>query len=1053
MRRSFTLLVTFVCLSLVGVALVGRLSVKLFPTQTLPSMSVSFSFPGHAARVVESEVTSRLEGLLSRIEGVKGISSRSSDGHGSISISFDKHTDIDHARYEASTLIRQSWSQLPEGTSYPQIHVGHTEEQATGPFLTYTIHSQVPAAKIEQYVDEYIRPRLASIKGISSIELSGVHPMEWQLTYSQTQLQHLGITPEQLRADIAAQYEIEVIGGVKIISAAQDDRLALGNATLAVRHAQATPQSYFRIDGQNAVYLNITAEKGTNQLTVGRQVKEVLTKEFDHDTYNLNLQYDATERIATELHTTMWRTLLTLVILLLFVAVVSRDRRYVSLIACSMLVNLAIAVIFYWIFDLEIQIYSLAGIAVSLSLIIDNHIMMASHYKRERSLRIFLPMLAATLTTVGALAVAFLLDERQRLNLLDFSAVIIINLVVSLFVALFFVPAFIERTSPEPQFDVNACASERNASSLAIAQQTQPSVCDEVTNDNTSPVLYSKTLRFLRTHRGWVIALLILAFGLPVYMLPEQLTVQEESEKNFRYEMVRLYNKTFGSKTYNKHIRPIVDATLGGTLRLFAETVRGSSGSSAEVEPILHVAASMPQGTTLEQTNNLLRQMETYLSRESEVRTFHTNVSAQSGHITIYFREAYQHTDYPYRLKAALISRGVQLGGGSWHIYGLQDQGFSNSMQESAGTHRIKMYGYNYDALAEYADTLRTRLLTNRRIAEVQVNSSFTWWKEDYTSYFFALDQEALHRAGLSSTALYSLIRPMLGRDIHVTRLWTGDTYENVTMHAREADKLDIWNVMNTPLVVGDGAVKLATLGTLDRIQTNSSIAKENQQYRLCLQFDYLGSFKRATKVQEKEIERLQAELPIGYTVHAESAYGWWGKEINRTYLLLGLVILIIFFITGVLFNSLSTPVKVLLVIPVSFIGAFIAFYTLELPFDHGCFAALVLLCGISVNAAIYLLDEYALLSYRFHSNDTLICWVTACKHKLMPILSTILSTVLGFIPFLIEGQSAGFWFSLAVGAIGGLLMSLVGLLFILPLFVISKTNNVGEGVSSDIQG
>ena len=1051
MRRSFTLLVTFVCLSLVGIALVGRLSVKLFPTQALPSMSVSFSLPGHAARVVEAEVTSRLEGILSRIEGVKGISSTSSDGHGSIGISFDKHTDIAHARYEASTLIRQVWSELPEGTTYPQIHVGHTEEQATGPFLTYTIHSQSSAAEIEHYVDEHIRPQLASIKGISSIELSGVHPMEWQLTYNQTQLQHLGITPEQLRADIAAQHETEVIGGVKIMSA-QEEQSILGGATLAVRHAQATPQSYFRIDGQNAVYLNITAEKGTNQLTVGRQVKEVLTKEFDHDTYNLNLQYDATERIATELHTTMWRTLLTLVILLLFVAVVSRDRRYVSLIACSMLVNLAIAVIFYWIFDLEIQVYSLAGIAVSLSLIIDNHIMMASHYKRERSLRIFLPMLAATLTTVGALAVVFLLDERQRLNLLDFSAVIIINLVVSLFVALFFVPAFVERYSPESLLNVDADA-EGVSVATAAGLSAQRSSLSFFVDDKTSSTLYSKTLRFLRTHRGWVIALLILAFGLPVYMLPEQLTVQEESEKNFRYEMVRLYNKTFGSKTYNKHIRPIVDATLGGTLRLFAETVRSSSGSSTEVEPVLHVAASMPQGTTLEQTNNLLRQMETYLSRESEVRTFHTNVSAQSGHITIYFREAYQHTDYPYRLKAALISRGVQLGGGSWHIYGLQDQGFSNSMQESAGTHRIKMYGYNYDALAEYADTLRTRLLTNRRIAEVQVNSSFTWWKEDYTNYFFALDQEALHRAGLSSTALYSLIRPMLGRDMHVTRLWTGDTYENVTMHAREADELDIWNVMNTPLVVGDGAVKLATLGTLDRIQTNSSIAKENQQYRLCLQFDYLGSFKRATKVQEKEIERLQAELPIGYTVHAESAYGWWGKEINRTYLLLGLVILIIFFITSVLFNSLSTPGKVLFVIPVSFIGAFIAFYTLELPFDHGCFAALVLLCGISVNAAIYLLDEYALLSHRLHSNDTLICWATACKHKLIPILSTILSTVLGFIPFLIEGQSAGFWFSLAVGTIGGLLMSLVGLLFILPLFVISKTNDAGEGMSSDIQG
>lgn len=1033
MRRSFTLLVTFVCLSLVGIALVGRLSVKLFPTQALPSMSVSFSLPGHAARVVEAEVTSRLEGILSRIEGVKGISSTSSDGHGSIGISFDKHTDIAHARYEASTLIRQVWSELPAGTTYPQIHVGHTEEQAIGPFLTYTIHSQSSATEIEHYVDEHIRPQLASIKGISSIELSGVHPTEWQLTYSQAQLQRLGITPEQLRADLSAQNETEVIGGVRIMSA-QEEQSILGGATLAVRHVEATPQSYFRIDGQNAVYLNITAEKGANQLTVGQQVKEIMDQEFDQRTYRLNIQHDATERIATELHTTLWRTLLTLVILLLFVAVVSRDRRYVSLIACSMFVNLAIAVIFYWLFDLEIQVYSLAGIAVSLSLIIDNHIMMASHYKRERSLRIFLPMLAATLTTVGALAVVFLLDERQRLNLLDFSAVMIINLVVSLFVALFFVPAFVERYSPESLLNVD----------------------DNVdVDDNISSTLYTKTLRFLRAHRGWVIALLILAFGLPVYLLPEQLYFRtDQRDEGVRYEMRKLYNKTLGSKTYNKHIRPIVDKALGGTLRLFAETVRGNNGRSNEVEPVLYVAASMPQGTTLEQTNSLVRMMETFLSQEEEVRTFHTTVSARRGHITIYFRDAYQHTDYPHRLKATLISRGVQLGGGSWHIYGLESQDFSNDMRDGAGSYRITMHGYNYDALSEYADSLRARLLTNRRIAEVQVNSTFTWWKEDYTSYFFSLDHEALHRMGLSSTALHSLTAPMLGRDMQATRLWTADSYENVMLRAREADELDIWNVMHTPLSFGDGIVKLASLGTLDRMQTTPTIAKEDQQYRLCLQFDYIGSSKAARRNINKQVERLRAEFPIGYTVQFEDPYGsWLTKEANRTYLLLGLVIVIIFFITGVLFNSLCTPGKVLLVIPVSFIGAFIALHALKLPFDHGCFAALVLLCGISVNAAIYLLDEYGRLAAASRSSHPLATWQVACSHKLMPILSTILSTVLGFIPFLIEGRTAGFWYSLAVGTIGGLLMSLIGLLFILPLFVIPKATHTKKKANLNSQG
>ena len=70
-----------------------------------------------------------------------------------------------------------------------------------------------------------------------------------------------------------------------------------------------------------------------------------------------------------------------------------------------------------------------------------------------------------------------------------------------------------------------------------------------------------------------------------------------------------------------------------------------------------------------------------------------------------------------------------------------------------------------------------------------------------------------------------------------------------------------------------------------------------------------------------------------------------------------------------------------------------------------------------------------------------------------MPILSTILSTVLGFIPFLIEGRTAGFWYSLAVGTIGGLLMSLIGLLFILPLFVIPKATHTKKKANLNIQG
>ena len=91
------------------------------------------------------------------------------------------------------------------------------------------------------------------------------------------------------------------------------------------------------------------------------------------------------------------------------------------------------------------QLYSLAGITVSLNLVIDNTIVMSDHYLRCKNRKAFMSVLAATLTTMGALVIVFFLDERICLNLQDFAAVVMINLGVSLLVALFFVPSLIDK--------------------------------------------------------------------------------------------------------------------------------------------------------------------------------------------------------------------------------------------------------------------------------------------------------------------------------------------------------------------------------------------------------------------------------------------------------------------------------------------------------------------------------------------------------------------------------------------------------------------------------
>ena len=127
----------------------------------------------------------------------------------------------------------------------------------------------------------------------------------------------------------------------------------------------------------------------------------------------------------------------------------------------------------------------------------------------------------------------------------------------------------------------------------------------------------------------------------------------------------------------------------------FAEKVyEGSYFNRDEGEVVLSVYATLPNGSTLEQMNVLIKRMETYLSDFKEIRQFQTYIyNARQANIQIYFTKENQRSGFPYTLKANIISKALTLGGGSWSVYGLQDQGFSNDVRESAGSFRVKLYG------------------------------------------------------------------------------------------------------------------------------------------------------------------------------------------------------------------------------------------------------------------------------------------------------------------------------------------------------------------------
>jgi multidrug efflux pump subunit AcrB len=117
---SYTILILFVILILTGSVLVFRLSFQLEPSVSLPSVTVSYSWPNMPGRVVEQEVTSVLESGFSRMKGIEELTSTSSGGRGTIRIAFDKTVSFDAARFEVSSIIRQLYPKLPDQVSYPR---------------------------------------------------------------------------------------------------------------------------------------------------------------------------------------------------------------------------------------------------------------------------------------------------------------------------------------------------------------------------------------------------------------------------------------------------------------------------------------------------------------------------------------------------------------------------------------------------------------------------------------------------------------------------------------------------------------------------------------------------------------------------------------------------------------------------------------------------------------------------------------------------------------------------------------------------------------------
>ncbi len=413
--------------------------------------------------------------------------------------------------------------------------------------------------------------------------------------------------------------------------------------------------------------------------------------------------------------------------------------------------------------------------------------------------------------------------------------------------------------------------------------------------------------------------------------------------------------------------------------------------------------------------------------------------SYDNAEIEVEFKPEYENTYFPVALKADVTKMAIDFGGANWRVSGVDDNSFNNNIVSSVKSSRISLKGYNYRELTSYADKLLAWLSANRRVQGVEIWSG-GWNGRPSTEFVLDYDFSKMTLADINPYTYYETLSSLLYEHNIGSVEYDGEEVD-VVLRSSDVDKYDLWHVLNSPVDVGQKKMTLSSVGGIEKQLSGLTIKKNNQSYELFVCYDFIGNWELSRKFAGEAVKYMNEEvLPIGFKAEVPD-WGWFDTAKKQYVWLLLLIIAVMYVMLAMTFESFRYPLAAIFMVPVSFIGLFLAFGLSDFSFDQGGFAAFVMLSGIVVNAGIYLITTYQslLVGRERPLAQRISLYVKAYSRKINPITLTIVSTILGLLPFLTDGPEEVFWFDFAVGTISGMAVSVIAVIFVLPVFCVRR--------------
>ena len=997
-RRPVLATVMTVIILLFGIIGYAYLGVREYPSVDNPIISVTCSYAGANADVIENQITEPLEQNINGIPGIRSLTSTSEQGKSRITVEFELSVDLETAANDVRDKVSRAQRYLPRDCDPPTVSKADAD---ASPILMVALQSEKrPLLELSEIADLTVKEQLQTIPDVSSVSIWGEKKYSMRLWLDPIKMAGYGITPMDVKNAVDNE-NVELPSGsiegntielnirtMGLMNTAKmfDDLIVKSDGNRIIRFSDigraelgaADIKSYMKMNGVPMVGVVVVPQPGANHIDIADAVykrMEQMKKDLPEDV-KYSYGFDNTKFIRAsinEVKQTVYEAFL-LVIIIIFLFL--RDWR-VTLVPCIVIpVSLIGSFFIMYLFGFSINVLTMLAVVLAVGLVVDDAIVMTEniYIRIERGMspkeagiegakEIFFAVISTTITLVAVFFPIVFMEGTTGRLFREFSMVISGAVIISAFSALTFTPMLATKLLKQKK--------KKNA----FYRATEPFF--EGLNN-----MYEKSLKYVLRHRMWILPLIALMLVLivvlwgkiPSEMAPledrSMITINTRGAEGVTYEYIR---------DYTEDINRVVDSIIPDAK---AVTARVSSGSGniqvtlkdmadrdySQMDVAEKLSAAVQKKT---KARAFVQQQSSFGGRRSRMPIQYvlqaTNLEKLEKVLPKFMEKVYENPVFQMAdvdLKFSKPEARIHINRDKANVMGVSTRDLSETLQYGLSGQRMGyfyMNGKQYEILGEINRQQRNKPADLRAI------------------YLRSNDGKMIQMDNLIE--IENTIAP--------PKLYRYNRFVSATVSAGLAEGKTI----------GQG------LDEMDKI------AKEVLD----------DTFRTSLAGDSKDFRESSSSLMFAFI----------------------LALVLIYLILAAQFESFKDPFIIMLTVPLAITGALIFMYYGDITMNVFSQIGIIMLIGLVAKNGI-LIVEFANQKQQ-DGMDKLTAVREAAKQRLRPILMTSASTILGLIPLAFAtGEGCNQRIAMGVAVVGGMLVSTILTMYVVPaVYSFISTNRI----------